>query len=302
MTGKRKGALDFVKGVASDFSDDDAMSLAAAVAFYTALSFAPLVLLVVTIGGFLGDSEKNDLVRMFATQLGPAAAQTAETVVETAQSQTPKHEWWRWVVSVGGLLVAASGVFGQLQASLNRVWDVEAKPGGGFWGFLRKRLLSMGMVLSILFVLLVSLVVSAMIGQYASAVSEATGWVGDTVLSVAVSTLAFAALFKVLPDVKIAWRDVWFGAVVTAALFTAGKAGLAVYLDKGGVGESYGKAAGGLIALLVWVYYSCIILLLGAEITQRYARDHGRGLKPSRHARPVAERTAEKPARMKKHG
>jgi len=260
------------------------MSLAAAIAFYTALSFAPLVLLLVTIGGFLGDREKNELVQMFATQLGPAAAKTADTVVETAQAQTPRDEWWRIGASSVGLLITASGVFSQLQASLNRVWDVQAKPGAGFWAFIRKRLLSMGMVLSILFVLLVSLVVSAIVGRYATAVTEALGWVGDILASVVVSTLAFAAMFKVLPDVKIAWRDVWIGALITAGLFTAGKAGLAVYLDKASVGASYGAAAGGLIALLVWVYYSCIILLLGAEITQRYARLHGRGLRPSEHA------------------
>jgi len=260
------------------------MSLAASVAFYTALSFAPLVLLVVTIGGFLGDREKNDLVEMFAAQLGPAAAKTADTVVETAQAQTPRGEWWRIAASSAGLLVTASGVFAQLQASLNRVWDVQAKPGQGFWGFIRKRLLSMGMVLSILFVLLVSLVVSAIVGRYTSALTEALGWIGDTAAAVIVSTVAFALMFKVLPDVKIGWRDVWIGALITAGLFTAGKAGLAVYLDKGSVGASYGAAAGGLIALLVWVYYSCTILLLGAEITQRYARLHGRGLQPSEHA------------------
>ncbi|HZW06540.1 MAG TPA: YihY/virulence factor BrkB family protein [Phycisphaerales bacterium] len=273
-----------MRGVLSDFSADDAMSLAASVAFYTALSFAPLVLLVVTIGGFLGDREKNDLVEMFAAQLGPAAAKTADTVVETAQAQTPRGEWWRIAASSAGLLVTASGVFAQLQASLNRVWDVQAKPGQGFWGFIRKRLLSMGMVLSILFVLLVSLVVSAIVGRYTSALTEALGWIGDTAAAVIVSTVAFALMFKVLPDVKIGWRDVWIGALITAGLFTAGKAGLAVYLDKGSVGASYGAAAGGLIALLVWVYYSCTILLLGAEITQRYARLHGRGLQPSEHA------------------
>src|SRR4051812_32590971 len=113
------------------------MSLAAAVAFYMALSFAPLVLLVVTIGGFLGDSTKNDLLRLFSAQLGPKAGETAGAVVAAADAAQAHHEWWRWALSTGGLIVTASGVFGQLQASLNRVWDVQAKPGQGLWGWLR---------------------------------------------------------------------------------------------------------------------------------------------------------------------
>ncbi|MBY0309319.1 MAG: YihY/virulence factor BrkB family protein, partial [Phycisphaerales bacterium] len=125
MTRVKEGPLAFIRGVASDFSDDDAMSLAAAVAFYTALSFAPLVLLVWMVGGFLGDQTKNDLLKLFQSQLGPRAADATGAVLDAAQDQ-PAREWWRWAFSSVMLLVTASGVFAQLQASLNRVWDVQA--------------------------------------------------------------------------------------------------------------------------------------------------------------------------------
>lgn len=288
MTRVKEGPLAFIRGVASDFSDDDAMSLAAAVAFYTALSFAPLVLLVWMVGGFLGDQTKNDLLKLFQSQLGPRAADATGAVLDAAQDQ-PAREWWRWAFSSVMLLVTASGVFAQLQASLNRVWDVQARPDEGLWGWLRKRLLSIGMVGAVLFLLLVSLVVSAAVGALAPAVAAA-GWAAEAAGSVVVTTLVFAAMFKVLPDVRMSWRDVWVGSLITAVMFTAGKAVLTVYLENGGVGAGYGKAAGSLIALLVWVYYSCVILLLGAEVTQRFARLRGRGIEPSGHAERIGSR------------
>jgi len=260
--------------------------MAAAIAFYTALSFAPLVLLVVAIGGFLGDARRNELLHLFSSQLGPKAEDAARVVAQTAE-RSDAQPWWRWAAGTAGLIVTASGVFGQLQASLNRVWGVEAVPGQGLWGWLRKRLLSMGMVMAILFVLLVSLVVSATVMRYLGGLYEAAGWAGDACASVVVSTLCFAAVFKVLPDARTAWRDVWVGAAITAALFTAGKAALAVYLEKGRVGSGYGEAAGGLVALLVWVYYSSVILLAGAVATRRFAAAFGRGTRPGPHARTL---------------
>lgn len=289
-----KRVYGFVRQVASDFMSDDALSLAAAVAFYTALSFAPLVLLLVTFGGFLGDRTQNELVSMFSEQLGPSAADVTQTVVETAEAEMEEEGdpagGWRWVFGTVVLLITASTVFAQLQASLNRVWDVVPKPSPGirgWWAWLRKRLLSLGMVLSVLFILLASLVVSTVVEWLIPNADDGEGMVGRIVVllvSFGVSLMLFAAMFKLLPDVVIPWRDVWFGAFVTAILFNIGKVLLSIYLDKGNVGKSYGTAAGGLIALLVWVYYSCIVLLIGAEITQAYARVRGSRVRPNAHA------------------
>lgn len=278
---------DLVRGVASDFSEDDVLSLAAAVAFYTALSFAPLVLLLVTLGSFLGEAAKSQLLGMFSQQLGPKAAEVTRGVVEAAEkSGDPATDWWRVAASTVGLLITASAVFGQLQVALNRVWGVQARPSvsppdlAGFgqyvvpvWVWLRRRLISMGMVLVVLFILLVSLVASAAMGAVVpEGGQEAWARAGEFVVSFLVAVLLFGAIFKLLPDRPVPWRNVWLGAVVTSTLFNAGKLVLALYIDKVGVGRDYGEGIGGLIALLVWVFYSCVVLLVGAEITQRITR------------------------------
>lgn len=275
------------KSAVRDFFAHDAMSQAAAVAFYTAMSFAPLVLLLVTVGGFLGESAKNDLIRFFEQQLGPRAAEVTDAVIQNAENRGSEEALWRWLLGTGLLLSSASGVFGQLQAALNRIWDVKAAPRLGVAAWIRKRLLSMGMVLAILFILLVALVVSAVIDHFLPRSERLAGRALVLGVSFLVSAVLFAAIFRVLPDVKIAWRDVWLGALVTAALFSTGKFVLSVYFEHGGVGESYGRAAGALIALLVWVYYSCIILFVGAEITRAYADARGARTPPEPHARKV---------------
>lgn len=281
-----------VRGVASDFFRHDALSLAAAVSFYTALSFAPLVLLLVSLGGLLGEDTKYELLGQFSHYLGPRSAELTKGVVEaSARNATPTGSAWRTVIGTVGLLFTASAVFGQLQASLNTVWGVTATPATPgsrtrgrlweisvtLWAWLRKRLMSMGMVLVVLFILFVSLVVSSLLGAFIaiSDGNKAIAWAIDFVASVAVATLLFAAIFKVLPDIEVPWRGVWLGAIFTSLLFNVGKLGLSVYIDKAGVGKEYGEAVGGLIALLVWVYYSCVALLLGAEITQRISRGKG---------------------------
>lgn len=262
-------AWKYVRDLGARFIEHDDMSLAAAVAFYTVLSFAPLVLLLVTVGGFLGDDTKNDLLRFFSRQLGPRAAEVTEAVVEEAEAKRTPAEWWRWVVSVVVLLVGASAVFAQLQASLNRILNVKPRPGAGWWSWLRKRLLSMGMVLAMMFILLVALVLSAAV-EYVMPLGEKwTGRIGAEVVSFLVTMLVIGAIFKVLPDVVIPWKRLWISAGLTALLFTAGKLAVGLYLEKGRVGEDYGQAAGGLIALLMWVYYSCVILFIGAEISAR---------------------------------
>jgi len=178
---------------------------------------------------------------------------------------------------------------------LNRIWEVEPKPGGGIWGFVRNRLVSFGMILGVGFLLLVSLVISAAMGSI-DRWAEGLGGAGRVLalilsfaLSFAVITLLFALIYKYLPDVKIAWRDVWIGAVVTALLFTVGKFLIGLYVAKTSVASSYG-AAGSLVILLLWVYYSAQIVFLGAEFTQVYASRYGSKIEPADNAVPVVER------------
>ncbi len=265
-----RSAYNFVRSVIRGFNEHDVMSLAAAVAFYTLLSFAPLVLLLVTIGSLLGEVAKSEMVQNFYAQLGPEAAQVGQAVIEQAERAGPPRELWRWILSSSMLLVSASLVFNQLQKSLNRIWGTRTTPRSGFFAWVWKRLLSMGMIFAIMFILLVAMVVSTLIESLLPSTNEVVGRISVTGVSLLVSSLLFAAIFKVLPDAKIAWREVWLGAITTAILFSGGKAAVSFYLKHGGVVESYGSAAGALIALIVWVYYSCIILFIGAEMTAQY--------------------------------
>ncbi len=177
-------------------------------------------------------------------------------------------------------------MFAQLQAALNRVWDVvpTSKSGWrGWWLWLRKRILSMGMVLT-MFILLASLVLSAAVEWVLPNAGDGAALLGRVAvfaISFVVAVLLFAALFKFLPDAEIPWHDVWMGACITALLFNAGKGVLSIYLQEGGVGENYGQATGGLIALLVWVYYSSVIVLLRAEATHSISRLRGGEIRPS---------------------
>jgi membrane protein len=268
-----KRIWEIAKGSVKAFLRDDAMSLAAAVAFYTALSFAPLVLLLVAVGGLLGESAQNDLISFLNQQIGPRAGEVTEAVVENAESEDPDRGFLRSAFSTVMLFVSASAVFGQLQASLNHIWRAEARVGKpGWWEWVRRRLLSLGMVLAILFVLLVALVLSALMGSIVPGDAAIPARLGVEFTSFAVATLLFAAIFKILPDTPIAWREVWLGAAITAALFTVGKFAVGIYMERSGVGVNYGGTAGSMIALLLWVYYSCIILFFGAEVTESVAR------------------------------
>ena len=290
----------FVKETGSDFVADDAMTLAASLAFYTALSFAPLLVLMLTVVTlFLGEATQQKLVDEVKNLMGPQAGASVEQIVNPEKVAGEKggggaaeqaKEKQKHLASVAGiiglvtLIFSASGVFAQLQAAMNRIWDVEPKPGGAVMSWLRSRGLSIGMVFAILFLLLVSLVVSSVLaGMFKDG---GTLWkILNFIISLGVFIGLFALIFKFLPDVKIPWTDVWIGAAATAILFGVGKSLIGLYLGTAGVGSSYG-AAGSLIVLLVWVYYSSIILFLGAEMTQVYAKWHGSKILPGPHAQP----------------
>ena len=286
-----KRAWTAIKAASVDFLDDNAMTWAAAIAFYAALSFGPLLVLLLWASGLLGADAQNALVGQFQQLIGPEAAPALREILANAESSPARG--WAAIISIGVLLFSASGVFAQLQAALNAVFDVKAKPAasttGSAWAYLRRRLLSMGMIASLLFILVVSLIASTVIQGASSAIGldSEGGTVMATLTSLAVNllvfTLLFGIMFKLLPDVKLTFKQTLGGAFITALLFAVGKFGIGIYLGNASVGSSYG-AAGSLVVLLVWVYYSAIILMIGAELTQSFAFLSHHPVEPDDHA------------------
>ena len=293
-----------IKETAGDWSADKASRLAAALAYYSLLSLAPLLVIVIAIAGFfLGhDAASGRVAGELGAVVGSEPAQGIQSVVASAHA--PSTGLFSTIVGIATLFVGASGVFGELQSSLNTIWEVKPKPGRGILGELKDRFLSFTMVLGVAFLLLISLVLSSLLSAIGTRFSgalpggEALWQMINFGFSLAVVTLLFALIFKYIPDAKIAWRDVWLGAAVTAVLFTIGKFLLGLYLGKAAVGSSYG-AAGSIIALVVWVYYAAQILFLGAEFTQVQARSRGREIRPNENAvpQPKAEATQNAPPR-----
>jgi len=301
MKAKLSHLWQLTKQTASEWSEDNATRLAAALAFYTILSIAPLLVLAIAIIGlvFGEDAARGQVASELAGVVGPQAGEGIQTVIQHANS--PSGGAISSIISVAVLLFGASGVFGELQSALNTIWEVKPKPGLGIKGFLRARLFSFTMVLSVAFLLLVSLVLSAALSAVGAFFEHklpggAVLWgVLNFVISLGVITCLFAMIFKTVPDVQIAWRDVWIGAALTALLFTIGKLVLGLYLGRASVASPYG-AAGSIIVLVIWVYYATQILFMGAEFTQVYARSRGAQVIPSKHAMPVDEPTSAKPA------
>lgn len=284
-----------LKATFNQWRNDEATQLAAALAFYTTISIAPLLVLVIAVVGFfLGErAARGELETQLQNLMGEQAAQFAQTAI--ANADQPSVSGIASLLSLAILLWGSTNVFIQLQNSLNTIWNVEPDPERGVMGLVKDRLLSFGMVLGIGFLLLVSLILSAVLSAIAGSFSDLIpgfDWVWQLlnyVISFAVTTLLFALIFKVLPDVEIAWRDVWIGAVITAVLFTVGQFALSLYL--GNQGSAYG-VAGSVVVFLLWVYYSAQILFFGAEFTQVYATRYGQGFEPSEHAVMKTETTA----------
>lgn len=282
------------KETAKDWSDDDASTLAAALAYYALLSLAPLMIISIGVAGwFLGpEAARGRVAGELGGIVGGEAAQGIQAIVASAQE--PKQGAIGALVGIVTLFFGASGVFGQLQTSLNAIWEVKPRTDRGFVGQLRDRFFSFTMVLGVAFLLLVSLVLSSALSSLGNVLSDtlpggATMWqVINFGLSFVIVTLLFGMIFKVIPDAKVQWRDVWLGAAVTALLFTIGKQLLGLYLGKAAVGSAYG-AAGSIVALVVWVYYAAQILFLGAEFTQVQARRRGAGIEPTKNAQRVDE-------------
>ncbi|MDB4265175.1 YihY/virulence factor BrkB family protein [bacterium] len=274
------------KAAAKDWQQDNAMRLSAALAYYSVFSLAPILLVAISVAGFIfgEDAARGAIEQQLTGSIGQDSAAAIQEMVDSARKGGNNA----LMGFVGGivLLFSASGVFAQLKEAMNLVWEIEPKKDRAIWMLIRTRFLSLSMVLAIGFLLLTSLVLS-------TALAATVSWLGAVlpihpfliqalgfILSLGIVTLLFALIFKVLPDAKIEWRDVWTGAFVTACLFSIGKFFLALYLSREATASTYG-AAGALVLILVWVYYTTNLLLFGAELTQANARFHGREILPA---------------------
>ena len=281
--------LSLLKATASEWIEDNAMRLSAALAYYSVFSLAPLLIVAISIAGavFGEDAARGAVEEQLAGAIGSEAALAVQEMINGASKSG--NNTIMAIVGVGVLLVSASGVFAQLKDAMNTVWGIKIKPGRGVIAMVKDRFLSLAMVLVIGFLLLVSLVLSATIAAATSyltvlmPVSPVIWQLVTFFVSLGVITLLFAMIFKVLPDANVQWRDVWTGALITSALFSIGKFLLALYLGRQEAASTYG-AAGALILILSWVYYSANILLFGAEFTQVYARSKGRRIIPKSSA------------------
>jgi membrane protein len=276
-----------------DWWNDNCLRLAASLAYYTALSLAPLVLLIVGVIGLVLDRQQvgSQLSAQLEGLIGPAGR---ELVTSILAATSPQGGTLATLIGLGTLLIGATAVFGELQATLNLIWEVRPAPThgvwAGIWAVLRERLFSLALVLALAFLLLVSLVISAALAGAAAWLQGPEQALLSRLLELAVSllvlTFVFALLYMYVPDAEIGWRDVWLGGLITAVLFTLGKTAIGLYLGQASVGSAYG-AAGSLVVLLVWVYYSALIMFFGAEFTHAWATRQGE-VTPQPHALPGA--------------
>jgi len=281
-----KVIADIVKTAGKNFFEDDAIMRAAALAFYSVLSLAPLLVIFVSVTGFLGEDAQAGLIETVETLTGPEAGEAIRSVV-TYASENRTAGVISTVISAFTSVFWTTVVFTQLQVSLNRMWGVRAKPGHAAWFVLRKRILSLAIVAIIGLLLLASVILTAALTVIFP--GRVNIWaIGNVVVPLLLFTLLFAMIFKLLPDVRIAWRDVWFGAIITAILFAVGKLIIGRYLAYKGTGSAYG-AAGSLVVFLVWVYYVSVVALFGGELTRAHALQSGSTVVPLGHARWIRE-------------
>lgn len=270
-----------IKAAASSWSDDYAPSMGAALSYYTLFSIAPLLLIVISVAGMVFGEEaaRGEIFGQLNGLMGSEAAAAIQGLLESVNK--PAKGFLATIMGVGLVLIGATTVFAELQDAMDRIWRAPARhQSNGLWALLRTRLLSFGMILSIGFLLMVSLVMGAMLSAFSRWWSPFfSGWenvaqILNTVISFGITMLAFAMIYKIIPRVKIDWRDVWIGAGVTAILFTVGKFLIGFYIGRSGVVSGFG-AASSIVIVLIWVYYSAQIFLIGAEFTWVYAHIYG---------------------------
>lgn len=273
-----KNLWKIIKRAVTDFFADDLLTLAAAMSFYTILSLAPIAVLLVVVAGFIGQDAINSSVSQAERLMGPPAGDALQTVISRAQQQRQALTLSA-ILSLGAILFTALGAFVQFQYSMNRIWGIQSKGKSAVWDWVRKRLLSVLLLAAVI----ISSVLSGLFPQLT--------WI-NTLASFVLFVILFALVFKYLPDAKIAWRDVWVGAIITGILFSVGIWAIGLYLGRSGAGSSYG-AAGSLVVFLLWVYYAALILFLGAEITQAYCFVYGERIEPAEYAERIDKHQAQ---------
>lgn len=271
------------KEAAGSWSSHKDARQGAALAYYSIFSLGPIIVIAIAVAGFFfgRDLVSGQVSASITDMLGKTGAEAVQAML--ADAGRPREGLLASLLGLGALLFAAIGVVVQLKDALNTVWEVEDRPGHGAWSFMRSYVVSLAAVLALGFLLLVSLIVTtalAAVGKFAAPyMHEGFLHLLSIVVSLSVISVLFAMMFKWLPDAAIDWHDVWLGAVVTAVLFEVGKAGIGFYIGKQGLESSYGAAAS-IIVVLIWVYYSSQIVLMGAEVTRAFAR-HRRDAQPS---------------------
>jgi len=290
-----RNAFNYLKETYQEWSDDDAFQKSAALAYYSIFSIPALMIIVINIASLIWtqDYVQQQLTDQIASMMGTEAANQVETMI--SKSRENSNSTLAIIIGVATLIFGATGVFYQLQKALNDAWEVEPDPDSGIKQMAKSRITALGVVVAIGFLLMISLLVT-------TALSALSGWIQQQlpgfpqfifyiiqiVVSIGVITVLFAAMFKVLPDAKVEWRSVWAGALLTAVLFTIGKFLIGFYIGKTDPASTFG-AAGSIVLIMLWVYYTGVILLFGAEFTQVYARHKGHALEPDEHARRTAE-------------
>jgi len=280
------------KDTFKDWSEDKATRLGASLAYYTIFSIGPVLLITVAIASFVFADAKQQIVTTVSSVVGKEGGDVISSTIDNANKGGANI--FATIIGIITLLLAASGVFGQLKDSLNTIWEVKLKPDQGILATLKDRFLSFTMVLGTGFLLLVSLVLNAGVAAlnvFLKSIlpgGDLLGQIVSLVVTFGIVTVMFALLFRFLPDVDIRWKDVWIGAAITALLFGLGQYLLALYLQFGNVGSAFG-ATGSLVVVLVWVYYSAQIFLFGAEFTQVYTNKYGSRVRPDANAEFVTE-------------
>lgn len=300
MIAKARKFLTILRTAAVEWDRDDVPRHGAALAYYTLFAMAPLLIIVIAIGSMVFGTEaaRGEVFRQISGLIGPDSAKVIQDLL--AHSQQPSRSVPATVVGTIAFFLGATGAFGSLQGALNGIWGVKPRPRGAIWSWLRQRLLSFGLVLAVGFLLLVSLTISTLLGALSQYLhtrfpgGEAL-WQGiNFLLDFLFATVLFAVIYRVLPDVRLKWADVWVGAIVTSIFFSLGKFLIGLYLGHASVASTFG-AAGSLAVILIWVYYSAQVVLFGAEVTQAWvkrvgAEETGKPVPPVKQEIPVVRK------------
>ncbi len=282
-----KKVMSFIVKLGKEFSQDNVTKYSASLAYYTVFSLAPLIVIIVSVSGFLFGREamQGEIYQQLKGLVGNEAAIQIQQNIRNIHlsGDTPMAT----LVSIVVLLTGSTAIFGEIQDSLNKIWGLKIKSKGVWWKVILNRLLSFSVVISMGFLLIVSLLINAFVAglrkwllEHISFTTELIVSIFDLLLSLSITTMIFAVIFKVLPDARIKWKDVIYGALFTSVLFMLGKYGIAYYIGQSDFAGLYG-AAGSIIIILVWSYYSSVILFLGAEFTKVYASDYGGKIYPN---------------------